>query len=362
MKVPKTPLLVLAVFCFGCRPAPVPPEIQEAKQQDRDLWKSGASVYLSREYDAYSQSLKAARKEFQTESLKLGWFRDYGRIRENFRNVLDEGATLSRKLEEFKRERKDGILEALGAIRKRIAILNDITLSVGERGEARQALTQAGVYLREAEGLTAKEKYAEASEKMTAAGGAVHEAEEAVLTYLGRYLDSSQVEIWKKWAEETIARSRKQGVLAIIISKLERRLTVYRRGIPIRTYGVGLGFEGLSTKMKSGDNATPEGKYRIIRKNPRSLYHKALLINYPNDADKKRFAQAIKEGVVPPGDAIGGDIEIHGGGRDSLTRGCISLDNDHMDEVYALATVGTPVTIIGTLELENFVIRAIRDR
>ena len=114
--------------------------------------------------------------------------------------------------------------------------------------------------------------------------------------------------------------------------------------------------------MKSGDNATPEGKYRIIRKNPRSLYHKALLIDYPNEEDKRRFEQAKKDGIIPAGAAIGGDIEIHGGGRDSLTQGCISLDNDHMDEVYALAEVGTHVTIIGTLELENFVIRAIRDK
>ena len=33
-----------------------------------------------------------------------------------------------------------------------------------------------------------------------------------------------------------------------------------------------------------------------------------------------------------------------------------------MDELYALVAVGTPVTIIGTMEHENFVIKAIRDQ
>ena len=32
-----------------------------------------------------------------------------------------------------------------------------------------------------------------------------------------------------------------------------------------------------------------------------------------------------------------------------------------MDELYALVSVGTRITIIGTMELENYVIKAIRD-
>jgi hypothetical protein len=33
-----------------------------------------------------------------------------------------------------------------------------------------------------------------------------------------------------------------------------------------------------------------------------------------------------------------------------------------MDELYALVAVGTPVTIIGTMELDNFVMKAIREK
>ena len=152
------------------------------------------------------------------------------------------------------------------------------------------------------------------------------------------------------------------GATALIVSKLERRLTVYRKGELIRTYDVGLGFNGLADKRVSGDDATPEGRYSVVRKNPSSLYHKALLIDYPNEEDRRWFAQEKAQGRIPRDASIGGNVEIHGGGRDTLTRGCVSLDDDKMDELYALVAVGTPVTIIGTMELDNFVMKAIREK
>ncbi|MBN2266035.1 MAG: L,D-transpeptidase, partial [Candidatus Aminicenantes bacterium] len=72
------------------------------------------------------------------------------------------------------------------------------------------------------------------------------------------------------------------------------------------------------------------------------------------------FARGKARGAIAGSAGIGGDIEIHGGGWDSLTRGCIALDNDRMDELYAMVPVGTPIAIIGTMELENFVVRGIR--
>jgi hypothetical protein len=36
------------------------------------------------------------------------------------------------------------------------------------------------------------------------------------------------------------------------------------------------------------------------------------------------------------------------------------MDNAKMDDLFALVSVGTPVTIVGTNEMENYVIRALR--
>jgi murein L,D-transpeptidase YafK len=80
-----------------------------------------------------------------------------------------------------------------------------------------------------------------------------------------------------------------------------------------------------------------------------SRYHRALLLDYPNAADRERFAAAQRRGEIPRGARIGGLIEIHGdGGRgQNWTEGCVALANDDMDDLYARVGVGTRVTIVG---------------
>jgi lipoprotein-anchoring transpeptidase ErfK/SrfK len=357
----KTAAFVLAVLLFGCRTAPVPPEVLEADIQEQDLWRAGASLYAGQEHAAYLQSLKFARRILEAESLKLGWFRDYGRVRRDFEAALSTGKALKSKVWSLVAVKTSSLAETAAAVHRRLQTLDGLTLSLVERGEARKHLAQAEILLSEAEGLTKQAKFDEAAAKLDSASSLAAEAEQSVVSYIARYLDPAQVRAWKNAADATIADSRKRGVTALIVSKLERRLSVYKNGEVIRTYDVGLGFNGLADKRHSGDNATPEGRYTIIRKIPSSLYYKALLINYPNEEDRKWFAQEKTKGNIPRWVDIGGDVEIHGGGEDSLTRGCVSLDNNKMDELYALVSVGTPITIIGTMELENYVIKAIRD-
>ena len=357
----KTAVFVLAVLLFGCRTALVPPEVLEADLQEQDLWRAGASLFAGQDHTAYLRSLKSARLTLDAENLKLGWFRDYGRVRRNFEAVLNTGKALKSKVRSLVAAKSSSIAETTAAVRRRIQTLDRLTLALVERGEARKQLAQASILLSEAEGQTKQAKFDEAAAKLDSASSLAAEAERSVVSYIARYLDAAQVRAWKNAADETIADSRKRGVTALIVSKLERRLSVYKNGEVIRTYDVGLGFNGLAEKRHSGDNATPEGRYTIIRKIPASQYYKALLINYPNDEDRKWFAREKARGNIPRWVGIGGDVEIHGGGEDSLTRGCVSLDNNKMDELYALVSVGTPITIIGTMELENYVIKAIRD-
>ena len=357
----KTAVFVLAVLLFGCRTSPVPPEVLEADLQEQDLWRAGASLFAGQEHAAYLQSLKSARRTLDAESLKLGWFRDYGRVRRDFEAALSAGKVLKSKVRSLVAAKTSSIAETAAAVRRKLQTLDGLTLSLVERGEARKQLVQASILLSEADGLTKQAKFDEAAAKLDSASSLAAEAEQSVVSYIARYLDPAQVRAWKNAADETIADSRKRGVTALIVSKLERRISVYKNGAIIRTYDVGFGFNGLADKRYSGDNATPEGRYTIIRKIPSSLYYKALLINYPNDEDRRWFAREKARGNIPGSAGIGGNIEIHGGGPDSLTRGCVSLENNKMDELYALVSVGTPVTIIGTMELENYVIKAIRD-
>jgi lipoprotein-anchoring transpeptidase ErfK/SrfK len=346
---------------FGCRTAPVPPEVLEADLQEQGLRGAGASLFAGPEHTAYLQSLTSARQALERENLKLGWFRDYDKVRREYADVLRAGQALRAMVQAQVSRRATSLEQSAEAIRRRLRTVDDLTLSLVERGQARSRMTRASLALVEADALIGQTKFDEAEARIDKAAGLASEAERAVLAHISRYLDPAQVRSWKVAAEETIAESKKRGITVLIVSKLERRLSVYKGGQLVRTYDVGLGFNGLTDKRFAGDNATPEGRYTIIRKIPSSLYYKALLIDYPNDEDRRWFAREKARGAIPRSAAIGGDIEIHGGGQDSLTRGCVSLDNAKMDELYAMVTVGTPITIIGTMELENYVIKAIRD-
>jgi len=362
LRTGKTAVFVLAVLLFGCRTAPVPLEVLEADLQEQDLRGAGASLFAGQEHAAYLDSLRSARRTLERENLRLGWLRDYSRVRADFAAVVISGNAL-RSIVQAHVARESAILaESATAVRRRLRTLDELTLSLVERGVGRQRLTRASLMLGEAEALAAESKFEAAAKRLKAASSLAEEAERAVIAHISRYLDPAQIKAWQQAAEETISESKRRKSTAVIVSKLERRLAVYKNGQLYRTYEVGLGFNGLADKRVAGDNATPEGRYNVVRKIPSSLYHKALLIDYPNDEDRRWFAREKARGNIPRGASIGGNVEIHGGGQDSLTRGCVSLDNAMMDELYALVSVGTPVTIIGTMEHENFVIKAIRDQ
>lgn len=161
--------------------------------------------------------------------------------------------------------------------------------------------------------------------------------------------EAGKLPIWRRWVNETLEQSRQNGDYAIVVDKSARRLYLVRAGNLIRTYDCELGYNSGGQKLRSGDGATPEGQYRVtMYKNRGSSYYKALPINFPNEVDRKRFAENKANGLIPRLARIGGNIEIHGHGgkgRD-WTEGCVALTNDHMDHLMQFANVGTPVTIV----------------
>ncbi|HLF56819.1 MAG TPA: L,D-transpeptidase [Thermoanaerobaculia bacterium] len=167
-----------------------------------------------------------------------------------------------------------------------------------------------------------------------------------------RYGDAKELRRWRSLVEQTIEQSRDSGQTVFIVDKLKRRLHVYDNGKRVASYRAELGAKGLKQKLHAGDQATPEGRYRIsiLRGPGRTKFYKALLIDYPNNEDRARYAWGVKAGLVPRRAGIGSLIEIHGDGGQGRdwTDGCVALDNRDMDAVFARATVGTPVTIVGT--------------
>ena len=165
-----------------------------------------------------------------------------------------------------------------------------------------------------------------------------------------RYSDPALRRQWQDWVDRTVAATERGGQ-AVIVEKASGRALLVRRGRAVAAFRVELGRNGLAGKVHSGDAATPEGRYRVVekRENGRTKFHRALLLDYPNDDDRRAYERAVRRGQVPRGRGIGGLIEIHGEGGQGLnwTDGCIALTNPDMDRLYDAVATGTPVTIVG---------------
>jgi murein L,D-transpeptidase YafK len=136
------------------------------------------------------------------------------------------------------------------------------------------------------------------------------------------------------------------SVERIVIEKAARRLILLQGGKEVRTYHIALGFSPVGDKERQGDGRTPEGVYRIDRRNDRSAYHLSLGLDYPQAEDRARAKAA---GVSP-----GGDIMIHGQPnalRDDMvlkgdwTAGCIAVSNAEMREIWAVTDAETLVEV-----------------
>ena len=196
-----------------------------------------------------------------------------------------------------------------------------------------------------------------------------------VVTTLGlrdgaRVLDGADREWALVWTEagRGYARTAELSNLWILIDKSDRTAYVYRGAeladeLPIDVSAS----EGDKVRRSSLNDPThwriPEGTFFVTNRNGRSQYYKAFVLNYPNaehgarglrdglitEAQYEAILAADRESRRPPMNTrLGGLIEIHGQGTGrgrAWTRGCVALRNVHMDDLWDVVHVGTPVVI-----------------
>lgn len=353
--------LLILLTAIACREAPVLPEAEEAKELEQRLWEAGASIFIPEDYELFRSSLRIVRIHEIQERDRFPLWRKRERIREKYRELLVRGEHLLSLIEEKKNRQRNSLLselEKLNGFMERMRLISSV---INESHGIRERVTRAELLLVETRKQIEKGDFREAERTIFSARQLGASARQIIFDLFKRYLDEDYLNLWQKMAEETIAESRKKNNLAIVIDKLEKKLFVYSGGVRKTIYEVGLGRFSLADKIHAGDEATPEGKYKIIKKILNSKYYKALLLDYPNEDDRRRFAEMKKKGLIPPQVGIGGLIEIHGGGQDNLTHGCIAMENEAIDELFRLVEVGTPVTIVGTLNRESSVLKLVRE-
>lgn len=138
------------------------------------------------------------------------------------------------------------------------------------------------------------------------------------------------------------------------VYKSKRRMDLISAGRVLKSYKVMLGRGGKASKRRQGDNLVPEGQYILDYKNSESLFYKSIHISYPNYEDQRRADEA---GLDP-----GGDIMIHGYPNHPTaffkllkrlgliklvdwTAGCVSVNNEEMEDIFNNLDVPTPITI-----------------
>lgn len=342
--------LLLALSCNACQMASVPPEVGRAEALFEDLQGAGAPIFAPDDYQKHISTITIARYMLGKEQERYSLFRDYEPVAKQYREVIAEQESILKKVSDVKAALTADIIGKMEAAGSRMSVLRELTTLMNEGRLARRSLMRAELVLDDAKkALYAGDLY-QAQRKVEEAVAENKIAERTLSPIVCRYLDSGQLARWKSQVDKAVRESARTGGLLYVVVKLDKLLYVYRDGKVINTYPVGLGRNGLSDKVGSGDRATPEGCYKVSGKLARSKYYKALLIDYPNEEDKRQFAQLKKRGAIPRNRAIGGNVELHGGGQDSVTYGCVSMDDPVMDRVYNLASVGTPVVIVGALD------------
>ena len=351
MKALQSFLLVggFGLFIFpGCEGPPIPQAVKQVELQQFDLWRVGGPLYAPQEYQRYESALRKAKDALVRERSRLFFLRDYGEVQAEFEALLKEGEGLRARIENEKNSMGWEVESQIAAWRAKIEKLRWLTSIINEGYLAGKALTKADLALAEAARLSQQGEFEPARERLKRLSEHVKLAHDALAPIFARYTDHALVATWQRWVAETVSESLRRGEMAIVVSKIDRLLYLYHGGKLVKTYPVAIGRSGSSLKLRAGDYATPEGNYSIIEKRPHSKYFKALLINYPNEEDKEEYTAAKRRGQIPRSIGIGGLVEIHGGGKDGMTYGCIALDNRQMGEVFDMVDVGTQVTIVGS--------------
>jgi len=134
----------------------------------------------------------------------------------------------------------------------------------------------------------------------------------------------------------------------VIIEKAARKLYLMQDGEIFRAFDIALGIMPVGDKQREGDFKTPEGHYRLDRRNPDSDFFLSIRVSYPDNED---MAEARERGVNP-----GGSIMIHGQPNEPThsetyyrtqdwTNGCIAVSNSDMIDIWLMTDENTPIEI-----------------
>lgn len=326
-------------------------EITEARRQIFNAKKVNASKYASALLEKANMHYDSAMVEWHNQNKKIVFLRNFSKAYEYSDSAKSHAiGAINLSLSTSKELKKD-IARKMTAFDKRLKDYSQLYALVPLGDKLINEFVKSKMLHQEGAQAFYSGNYRVALEKMTTA----EEDLDRIIQYSKNTLESyfEAHPDWVSWSAQTIELSKRNKTTCVLVDKFAREALVYKNGTLIQKYDIELGTNWIGNKNSQGDKSTPEGLYKIIEKKQgaQTKYYKALLLNYPNEEDKKRFALNKQLGQIRSNAKIGGLIEIHGNGGKGAdwTEGCIALPDQLMDKLYATCSVGTPVTIVGSL-------------
>lgn len=344
-------LLVTGGMLIWLTPEPPQDELREAREALASAKKAGADLYVAPVYREAEQLYDSAMVCWSAQNSRFFPFRDFGKmtgfVQQATKKALEAEQMATEQSSNTSKLVKQGVTELsanVGLYERRYKHMPLPSSVISDHNMGKMKLSEARISLESTRYKEAYQHFLKAAELI---GRSNRKAESILTEWFDQYPQ------WKKHGDQAILMS-KGGRRVILVDKYAHTCVVYQSGKIVRQFDVEFGPNWMGYKRRKGDRCTPEGIYRVTQKKEggRTKFHRALLINYPNDEDRKRFAHDKKRGLIPARADIGGLIEIHGMGGKGIdwTDGCVALRNSDMDALYRLAGTGTPVIIVGSLK------------
>src|SRR5580765_5087362 len=341
----------------GCMEA-VPQDVVKAVENiDRDLMTLRADEFSSTDYTQFSHQWMALKARAQADEDLIRWPWEPNDLEVALRRLQEEGsrtvARLTKERESLRRSAENKIAQ----VESRFRMMTLQVSAIDSRLLLGQKPDEVDLLMKQARALYEQGQYDQSLDASTRAARNLTTQSAVLSSELGRYADRNRISRWQQIAKDTITWSRTHQASAIVINKADRVLTLYRNGQKVLSYPIRLGSNGIREKRYQEDGATPEGRYRISSKGrqgqPRS--YRTLVLDYPNEEDRRRYEVERKKGQISASRAIGSQIEIHGVENELMaqTLGCVMLDNFQMALLHGRVATGSPVTIVGALHKQN---------
>ncbi len=346
-----TILSAIALYLYLTKQPPPLAETTQAREALTQAKTDKADVYAEEHFKLAESMYDSAMNCWKRENKKPFYKRrNYDRVIDFSGKSAAESEKASakaiHKVNNFQVDLKKKIETGKALIERYDSTFRKVPMPGGIRDEN----NRGQLLLKEAELAYENEKFVICNEKAAKAVILLEKSYQYCNDHLEEYF--SQLSEWKRQAESTIAQSRQRKSTAIVVDKFARQCYLYQSGKLKHQFKIELGPNWIGDKTFNGDKRTPEGFYKVtaVKSGSRTKYYKALLINYPNAEDQQRFRKTKGKKS-----SIGNLIEIHGGGgkQGDWTDGCVALTNSDMDVLFRYASVGMPITIVGSLRSLN---------